>query len=99
LNEQTTLKLRELNLKTSWRKNLTEWKLAEFNFKDTYQEQLPPDADDLVALNSSLKDKDGSKDEEIYKYRKNAEEMSRKVKNFIPDSKKISSLRMEEFAD
>jgi hypothetical protein len=88
-----------MNFKTSWRENLIEKKLVEVKFKEEYEEHLPPDADDLVALNSSLKDKDGSKDEEIYKYRKNADEMSRKVKNFIPDSKKISSLRMEEFAD
>jgi len=62
---------------------------------------LPPDADDLVALNSSLKDKEGSKDEEISKYKKNADEKFRRIKNLVPDSNKIniSSLRMEEFED
>ena len=101
LNDQTTMKLRELNFRTSLKENLVEKKVKEVNFKEQYEEQLPPDADDLIALNSSLKDKEGSKDEEIKKYQKNADDKFRRIKNLVPDSNKIniSSLRMEEFED
>jgi hypothetical protein len=52
-------------------------------------------------LNSSLKDKEGSKDEEINKYKKNADDKFKRIKNLVPESNKfnISSLRMEEFED
>ena len=46
----------------------------------------------------SFKDKDSSKDKEIEKYKKNADDKYRKVKNLVPESKvKIKNLRMEEF--
>lgn len=95
------MKLRELNYRTSLKESLIEKRVKDLNFKDLYEEQLPPDADDLVALNSSLKDKEGSKDEEINKYKKNADDKFRRIKNLVPDSNKIniSSLRMEEFED
>lgn len=95
------MKLKELNFRTSLKENLVEKKIRDVNFKEQYEEQLPPDADDLVALNSSLKDKEGSKDEEINKYKKNADDKFRRIKNLVPDSNKIniSSLRMEEFED
>lgn len=101
LNEQTTVKLRELNHLTSLKRTLIEKKIRDVNFKEQYEEQLPPDADDLIALNSSLKDKEGSKDEEINKYKKNADDKFRRIKNLVPESNKIniSSLRMEEFED
>lgn len=101
MNDQTTMKLRELNFRTSLKENLVEKKFRDVNFKKQYEEQLPPDADDLIALDSSLKDKEGSKDEEIKKYKKNADEKFRRIKNLVPDSNKIniSSLRMEEFED
>jgi hypothetical protein len=85
----------------SLKANLVEWKVKEVNFKQQYEEQLPPDADDLVALNSSLKDKEGSKDEEIKKYQKNAFDKKARIENLVPESSKIniSSLRMEEFED
>ena len=51
---------------------------------------MPPDADDLIALNSSLNDKEGSKDEEINKYKKNADDKFRRIKNLVPDSKSIN---------
>jgi hypothetical protein len=95
------MKLRELNYRTSLKENLIERKIRDVNFKQQYEEQLPPDADDLIALNSSLKDKEGSKDEEINKYKKNADDKFRRIKNLVPDSNKIniSKLRMEEFED
>ena len=101
LNDQTTNKLRELNERRSIKENLVEKRVRDVIFKDQYEEQLPPDADDLIALNSSLKDKEGSKDEEISKYKKNADDKFRRIKNLVPDSNKIniSSLRMEEFED
>ena len=93
--------MRELNERRSIKENLIEKRVRDVNFKDQYEEQLPPDADDLIALNSSLKDKEGSKDEEITKYKKNADDKYRRIKNLVPDSNKIniSSLRMEEFED
>ena len=93
--------MRELNERRSIKENLVEKRVRDVNFKDQYEEQLPPDADDLIALNSSLKDKEGSKDEEINKYKKNADDKFRRIKNLVPDSNKIniSSLRMEEFED
>ena len=100
-NYETADKLRELNQRMSLKANLVEWKVKEVNFKQQYEEQLPPDADDLVALNSSLKDKEGSKDEEIKKYQKNAFDKKARIENLVPESSKIniSSLRMEEFED
>jgi hypothetical protein len=59
---------------------------------------LPPEAEELSTLVESFKDKDSSKDKEIEKYKKNADDKFRKVKNLVPESKvSISNLRMEEF--
>ena len=43
--------------------------------------------------------KDNSKDKEIEKYKKGAEDKIRKIRNLVPDNGKvqISNLRMEEF--
>ena len=52
----------------------------------------------MSTLVESFKDKDSSKDKEIEKYKKNADDKYRKVKNLVPESKvKIKNLRMEEF--
>lgn len=82
--------MRELNERRSVKENLIEVKVKDINFKSQYEEKLPPDADDLIALNSSLKDKEGSKDEEINKYKKNADDKFRRIKNLVPDSKSIN---------
>jgi hypothetical protein len=85
----------------SLKDNLQEVKINQFNFENFYQQQLPPEAEELFTLVESFKDKDSSKDKEIEKYKKNADEKFRKVKNLVPESNKvnISSLRMEEFED
>ena len=61
---------------------------------------MPPEAEELQSLVEQFKDKDSSKDKEIEKYKKNAEDKFRRVKNFVPENKvQISALRMEEFED
>jgi hypothetical protein len=87
---------------TSTLANITstiEKQVRDLNFYDQCEEQIQLDADDLIALNSSLKDKEGSKDEDIIKYNKNADSIIRRIKYIIPDTNKIniSLLRTEKF--
>ena len=84
----------------SLRENLQEVKVRDLNFEQFYQSQLPPEAEELYTLVESFKDKDSSKDKEIEKYKKNAEDKLRKVRNLVPESKiQIKSLRREELED
>ncbi len=55
------------------KENLIEKKVKDFNFKQHYEEKLPPDADELVKFNAKLMDNEGSKDEEINNYKRGAE--------------------------
>ncbi len=97
-SDQIEMKCKEINTKLSLRENLKECKVKELNFQQQYQQQLPPEAEELSTLVESFKDKDSSKDKEIEKYKKNADDKFRKVKNLVPESKvSISNLRMEEF--
>lgn len=74
--------------------------MDRLNFEQWYQSQLPPEAEELQSLVEQFKDKDSSKDKEIEKYKKNAEDKFRRVKNLVPENKvQISTLRMEEFED
>ena len=89
-------------MSTSTLANITstiEKQVRDLNFYDQCEEQIQLDADDLIALNSSLKDKEGSKDEDIIKYNKNADSIIRRIKYIIPDTNKIniSLLRTEKF--
>ena len=80
--------------------NLYEVKASELNFEHTYQPKPPPEADELEALVKTFNNKENDKTKEIEKYKKNADEKYRKMKNLVPESKiNISSLRMEEFED
>jgi hypothetical protein len=50
---------------------------------------LPPDAVYLIALYSSLKDKEGSKDEVINKYKNKDDDKFRRIISLVPNSKRI----------
>lgn len=98
--EQMEQRCREINQRMSLKENLHEVRVQQLNFEQFYQSQLPPEAEELHTLVESFKDKDSSKDKEIEKYKKNAEDKFRRVKNLVPENKvQISSLRMEEFED
>ena len=87
-------------MRASLKENLIEKRVNELNFKETYEQKYPPEAMELKTLVDSF-NKDTSKDQEIEKYKKNAEDKFKKIKNLVPDTNKfqISSLRMEEFED
>ena len=69
----------------------------QLNFEELFQENLPPEARDLDDYVKKFKDKDTSKDKEIEKYKRNAEEKLRRVRNLVPENKtQISALRLEE---
>jgi hypothetical protein len=58
---------------------------------------LPPEAKELEEFINKFKDKDTSKDKDIQKYKKNADEKLRRVKNLVPENKtQVSALRLEE---
>ena len=82
----------------SLKPNLQEYKANDLNFKAKYEGQLPPEAVELEKLVESF-NKDNSKDKEIEKYKKGAENKIRQIRNLVPDNGKvqISQLRMEEF--
>jgi len=82
----------------SLKPNLLEYKVKDLNFKMKYEAQLPPEAVELERLVESF-NKDSSKDKEIEKYKKGAENKIRQIRNLVPDNGKISisQLRMEEF--
>ena len=98
LNDQVVNKIREINNSMSLKNNLQEYRVRDLNFKAKYEAQLPPEAVELERLVESF-NKDNSKDKEIEKYKKGAEEKIRKIRNLVPDNGKvqISNLRMEEF--
>jgi len=48
---------------------------------------LPPEAHDLEEYVKKFKDKDTSKDKEIEKYKKNADEKLRRARNLVPENK------------
>ena len=67
------------------------------NFENRYKGDLPQKAKELKSFVDRFKDKDTSKDKEIVKYKKNAEDKLRRVKNLVPDNKiQISALRMDD---
>jgi hypothetical protein len=82
----------------SLKPNLKEYKVKDLDFKNKYEAQLPPEADELSRLVESF-NKDNSKDKEIEKYKKGAENKIKQIRNLVPDNGKISisQLRMEEF--
>jgi hypothetical protein len=98
LNDQVMMKIKEINYNMSLKPNLKEYKIKDLNFKANYEAQLPPEAVELERLVESF-NKDNSKDKEIEKYKKGAENKIRQIRNLVPDNGKISisQLRMEEF--
>ena len=69
----------------------------KMNFEETFQENLPAKARELEDYVNKFKDKDTSKDKEIEKYKRNADEKLRRVRNLVPENKiQISALRLEE---
>ena len=98
--EQLETRCREINQRMSLKECLLEKRVGNMNFEQFYQSQLPPEAEELQMLVESFKDKDSSKDKEIEKYKKNADDKLRRVRNIVPENKvNISSLRMEEFEE
>lgn len=63
--EQLEMKCREINNQMSLKNNLQEVRTNQLNFEQFYQQQLPPEADELYHLVESFKDKDSSKEKEI----------------------------------
>lgn len=98
LSDQVVNKIKEINNSMSLKTNLQEYRVKDLNFKAKYEAQLPPEAVELERLVESF-NKDNSKDKEIEKYKKGAEDKIRKIRNLVPDNGKvqISNLRMEEF--
>ena len=98
LNEQVMMKIKEINNSMSLKGNLRELKVKDLVFKDQYEAHLPPEAVELERLVESF-NKDSSKDKEIEKYKKGAENKIRQIRNLVPDNGKIqiSQLRMGEF--
>jgi len=72
----------------------------QVDFEKLFQGNLPPEARELEDYVNKFKDKDTSKDKDILKFKKNADDKLKRVRNLVPDNKiQISALRLEDEPD